>query len=245
MRHAGISVGVAVALAILMGSPAFARALVLSTDDTAPIATVDHTGICDRIMTEAFKRLGLELEIVNRPSERALIDADAGISDGTYTRIEGMEKLYPNLIRVAEEIASFEFVGFTRGAAFKTEGWESLRPYDVAIVTGWKILETNITGAKSLTKVRNEKLLFGLLAAGRADVVVYARLPGRVVARQLGLRGIAELEPPLAVKSMYPYLNKRHATLVPRLEQVLREMKQDATFRKITEDALRTRGAGD
>jgi polar amino acid transport system substrate-binding protein len=219
--------------------PARAGVVRLTTANAPPNATADHTGLCDRVMTEAFRRLGLRLEIVNLPSERSLLSANEGIHDGNFARVQGLEKQYPNLIRVAEQITTFEFVAFTAGPVFRTAGWESLRPHHVGIVTGWKILEGNITGGASLTKVRDEKLLFGLLAAGRADLVVYDRQQGRVVLEQLGLRGITVLEPPLAVEGMYPYLHKRHAALVPRLERVLREMKQDGTYRKIAAEALR------
>lgn len=232
-KHGRSCVAILVALAFAAAGPALCGTLVLSTDDAAPIATTDHTGIGDRSVIEAFRRLGLALEIVNFPSERALINANEGVEDGSYSRVEGLEQQYPNLIRVAEELTTFEFVAFSAGARFKTTDWRSLQPYTVGIVTGWKILERNITAVKSLTKVRDEKLLFGLLAAGKADVVVYARLQGRVVLQQLGMRGITELEPPLAVKSMYLYLHKRHAGLVPRLEQTLREMKKDGTMQRI------------
>jgi len=245
MRHAGKVVAIVIALALSSTCPAWCRTIVLNTANDPPNATDEHTGICDRIITEAFKRLGLELEIVDLPSERALINANDGIDDGNFARVEGLEKQYPNLIRVAEEITTFEFVAFTAGPAFRTTGWASLKPYNVGIITGWKILESNITGVGSLTKVRDEQLLFGLLAAGKADVVVYDRRQGRVVLAQLGLRGITELEPPLAVKSMYPYLHKRHAALVPRLEQTLREMRKDGTFQRIAVEVLRPPAAGE
>lgn len=225
--------------------PAGAGVLVLSTYNDPPNATADHTGVCDLILTEAVKRLGLALEIVNLPAERALIEADSGRDDGTFARVEGMERQYPNLIRVAEPITTFEFVAHTAGAAFTPAGWESLRPYHVGIITGWKILENNITGAASLTRVRDDDLLFGLLAAGRVDVAVYDRRQGLAAIRRLGLRGIAALEPPLAVRPMYPYLHRRHAGLVPALERALRGMRADGTLRRITVEAQRRLGAGD
>lgn len=245
MHRRRIVAAILVALALAGASPARSGAIVLNTSNDPPNATDDHTGLCDRIMIEAFKRLGLALEIVNLPSERALINANEGLDDGNFARVEGLEKQYPNLIRVAEEITTFEFVAFTTRDAFKPSGWESLKPYDVGIITGWKILESNITGVKSLTKVRDEKLLFGLLAAGKADVVVYDRRQGRVVLRQLGLRGITAREPPLAVRGMYPYLHKRHADLVPRLERTLREMRRDGTLRRIAAETLRPGAAGE
>lgn len=220
--------------------PALSQTIVLNTDDGPPHSTDDHTGICDRIMTEAFKRMGIKLKIVNLPSERAMINANEGGDDGTYSRVEGLDKQYPNLIRVSEEITRFEFVAFTRKAAFKTTGWDSLKPYNVGIITGWKILENNIVGAKSLTKVRDEQILFSLLLTGKVDLVVYDRQQGKVVLKQTAAEGVRALEPPLAVKGMYPYLHKRHAELVPKLEQTLRAMKKDGTFKRIVAETLRT-----
>lgn len=244
MRHAAIAALMA-AMSLAGTSPALCGTIVFNTANNPPNATADHAGICDRIMTEAFSRLGLVLKIVNLPSERALINANEGIDDGNFARVKGLEQRYPNLIRVAEEITTFEFVAFSARPAFRTAGWESLKPYNVGIITGWKILEEHITGVAALTKVRDERLLFGLLAAGKTDLVIYDRQQGRVVLKQLGLRGIRPLEPPLAVERMYPYLHKRHAALVPKLEQVLRAMKQDGTFQRIAAEALRPFADGD
>lgn len=238
MRHAAAA-ALMTAMALAGTSPALCATVVFNTANKPPNAADDHTGLCDSIMTEACRRLGLVLKIVNLPSERALINANEGIDDGNFARIKGLEKRYPNLIRVDEEITTFEFVAFSAGPAFRTEGWESLRPYRVGVITGWKMLEDHITGVAALTKVRDERLLFGLLAAGKTDLVVYDRQQGRVLVKQLGLPGIKPLEPPLAVERMYPYLHKRHAALVPKLEQVLRAMKQDGTFQRIVAEALR------
>ena len=227
-------------LALSGALPALSQTLVLNTANDSPNSTDDHTGICDRIMTEAFRRMGISLKIVNLPSERAHVNANDGIDDGNFARVEGLDKRYPNLIRVAEEITTFEFVAFSGKTLVTTTGWDTLKPYHVGIITGWKILEDNITGVRSLTKVRDEKLLFSLLLAGKADLVVYDRMQGKVVIKQLAAKGIKALKPPLAVKGMYPYLHKRHADLVPRLEQTLRGMKDDGTVKRITRETLRS-----
>lgn len=229
-----------IVLALAGAHPACSQTIVLNTANDSPNSTDDHTGICDRVMTEAFRRMGIKLKIVNLPSERALVNANEGVEDGNFARVEGLDKLYPNLIRVSEEITTFEFVAFSRKATLKTTGWNSLKPYKVGIITGWKILENNIVGVKSITKVRDEKLLFSLLLAGKVDLVVYDRLQGEVVIKQAAAEGIRALEPPLAVRGMFPYLHKRHADLVPKLEQTLRAMKKDGTFNRIVGETLRT-----
>ena len=66
--------------------------------------------------------------------------------------MEGLSSIYPNLIQVPEEITRFGVVIFSKKSDLVIKGWNSLKSFHVGIVTGWKILETNITGTKSLTK---------------------------------------------------------------------------------------------
>ncbi|GAM09871.1 putative protein [Geobacter sp. OR-1] len=240
MRYPGIIFVVLSIVTLLFTRPVLSQTIVLNTANDSPNATDDHKGICDRIMLEAFKRMGIPVKIIVLPSERALINANEGIDDGNYARVEGLDKQYPNLIRVKEEITTFEFVAFSRTVPLKITGWESLKPYNVGIITGWKILENNIVGVKSLSKVSNEQLLFNLLILGKVDLVVYDRRQGKVVLKQLADKEIKIYNPPLAVRKMYPYLHKRHADLVPRLEQVLRAMKKDGTYKRIVDESLRT-----
>jgi len=227
------------ALLMLFAEAHAQTTFVLNSDDDPPYATDDFKGICDRVMLEAFRRLGMTLKIARLPSERALVNVNESIDDGNYSRVEGLDKQYPNLIRVPEEIAKFEFVAFTGSLKFRTEKWDSLKPYNVGIVTGWKILENNVLGTKSLVKVNDAAILFNLLKQDRADLVVYDRRQGVLVLKKLNMHGIHVLEPPLAIKSMYPYLNVKHKELVPRLTATLREMKKDGTYANIVDEVLR------
>lgn len=245
MRHTGILFALMFISVLACARPALSRTITFNTANDPPNSTDNHTGICDRIMTEAFRRMGIKLDIVDLPSERALLNANEGIEDGNFARVEGLERLYPNLVRVSEDITTFEFVVFSRKASFRPSGWNSLKPYNVGIITGWKILENNIADVKSLTRVRDEKLLFTLLINDKADVIVYDRMQGKAVLKELGIKDIKALQPPLAVKGMYPYLHKRHADLVPKLEQTLRAMKKDGTFKKIVGEVLRSLSLGE
>ena len=204
--------------------------LCLNTFAGPPLSTPDHTGYYDRILLEAFGRLGIPVTIGQLPAERSLQNANSGIDDGDFVRISGMEKRYPNLVMVPEKIDDFEFVAFTRTLKLPTANWAALAPYQVGIVRGWKILEENLTGVKGLTMVKNQEQLFTLLKNGRADVVVYARHEGNHMLRQLGVTDAIALEPPLAVRPMYLYLNKKHVGLVAPLAARLREMKEDGTY---------------
>ncbi|MFV1997224.1 MAG: substrate-binding periplasmic protein [Acidiferrobacterales bacterium] len=227
-----------VILAVLVAGHAYPglvyaqKTLVLNTAFTSPLSNDSQSGFADVVVGEALQRIGYKLESVNLPAERALINANIGIDDGDLLRIKGLQKTYPNLIWVPEKIIDLEFVVFTRNKDFPVTGWRSLKPYSVAIVTGWKILERNITGTATLTKVKNANQLFTLLLKDRVDVVVYERWVGLGYIKQHRIRGVKMLEPPLARRSTYVYLHKKHKHLVPKLAAALRAMKADGSYQR-------------
>lgn len=228
-----VLIGLFLVCLVLVPSGASGGALELSASDANPYTSPDGSGAADRIVREAFRRAGVEARIVHAPSERSLVNANEGIVAGEYLRIAGLEEHYPNLVRVPEPICEYEFTAFATDRGIRVRGWESLRPYNVGYITGWKILEHNVTGVKSVTTVRNEMALFELLRSGRADLVIYERLRGEALLRRTGNKDIRPLSPPLARREMFLYLNRRHETLVPRVARALRQMKQDGTWQRI------------
>lgn len=209
--------------------------LVLNTFSVYPRSAPDGRGSLDRIIREACRRTGYNARIVPVSSERGLINADRGVDDGDFVRISGLENIYPNLIMVPEKLTEFEFAVFTKDPSVKITGWESLKPFHVGIINGWKLLETGITSYRSMTKVKDEEALFKLLVHDRVDVVVYDRLQGDAFIKGKGYEGVKAVRPALARRDMFLYLNRRHAGIVPALASAIREMKRDGTFRRMTE----------
>jgi polar amino acid transport system substrate-binding protein len=225
---------------LLLAAPAPARDLVLGTSYSPPYSTPDQRGVLDTVLREAFRRLGLEIGLLMAPAERCLRDAHRGAIDGVVARIRGMSRMYPNLVLVPEPtIESRQFVAFTTGPAFATTGWQSLAPYQVGMVKGWKIFEVNVKEAAGVLKVDSTRQLFRLLGAGRIQVALNARLDGLVVARELGIQDVKVLEPPLAEMRMYLHLHRRHAGLAPRLAEVLAAMKAEGSFARLQAEAVR------
>lgn len=213
--------------------PVFAKKiLVLNTAFTSPLSNEAQKGFVDVVVGEALKRIGYQLKSVRLPAERALINANAGIDDGDLLRIGGLQKSYPNLIQVPEKVLDLEFVIFTTKKKFPVNNWDSLKPYSVAIITGWKILERNIPEETDLIKVKNVNQLFTMLLKKRVDVIVYSRWVGLGYIKQRKLRGVRILGKPLARKGMYVYLHKKHKNLVPMLTRSLRHIKASGSYRR-------------
>lgn len=227
-------------LAILPFTTAQAQTLHLVTAALPPIApTKDNLGYMGSIAREAFGRIGIQVSIDSLPGERALLNANAGLDDGDLLRIPGLEKVYPNLIRVPEKVMDFEFVAFTKNEKIQLGSLADLEPYTVAFTTGWKFYEHRVKKAREITRTRNLPSLFQLLKKGRAEIVLAERWQGLWEARQQGIR-VKLLQPPFKISDMYIYLNKRHAALVPKVAQALVTMKQDGTFQRIVAEHLQS-----
>ena len=167
-----------------------------------------------------------------------MINANRGINDGDLLRVEGIDKLYPNLVRVPVRLFDFEFVAFTKKTMPPISGWKDLKPYSVAIIRGWKILEKNVLGTACLTKVEDAEILFRLLESDRADVAIYERLQGQHIIQKLGLSNIRVVEPPIITKAMFLYLHKKHLALIPSLEKSLNKLIEDGSYEKIKTEVL-------
>jgi polar amino acid transport system substrate-binding protein len=222
----------------LAGDSREQQQLVLTTSMAPPLSKTDQSGFYDQILIEVFRRIQQPIQIKHLPTERSIVNANLGLTDGEFPRISGLDRLYPNLIEVPEKIDDFDFVAFTWRSDIQLEDWASCTPYNIAIVRGWKILESNLADAKSLVKVRNQNVLFSFLAAQRTDIVVYSRFEGQEIIERLDLQGVRALEPPLATKGMFLYLNKKHHRLIPALAEQLRSMKRDGTYDRIRKKTL-------
>ncbi len=232
MRHRHAVIMSVLMLLAVVTAHAAPRVLVLNTTGLPPINTPDQRGFLDLVVGEALSRMGMRLRTVRLPAERGLMNANAGIEDGEMSRIAGLERLYPNLVRVPEKVFDWDFVAFARRPIRLDRGWASLKSYSVGIITGWKIYEINVPPGTWVVKVRGPDQLFRLLQRGRVDIILYEKWNGRYRI-QRARRSVIMLHPRLARRAMFIYLHKRHRALVPRLAAVLREMKRDGTYQRL------------
>ena len=214
--------------------------LAINTSNSPPYANDQGTGFQDLLVKEAFRRIGKRVTFHSVQTERALVNVDQGIDDGNLVRISGLTELYPNIRMVPEKLFEYEFVVFARKHFFQPQGWQSLKPYRVSFIRGWKILEKNVTESRAIIKATDEESLFHLLASGQVDLIIFERRRGEHLLGTRGLDGVKVLEPPLSRREMFLYLHKRHEALIPELANVLLGMKQDGTYEEISGKALGT-----
>lgn len=215
-----------------------AEPIVLATADTAPFSDEDGTGFYDLLLNEAFRRLGIPLEIRRFPSERALHEANTGRVDGEFGRIEQIGELYENLRLVPEPLIEWHFSAFLRPGTTHPRSFEDLREYHVGFIRGWKIYEENVRDTRSLTLAVAEDQLFHLLEAQRVDVVLYNRLRGLAWIQRNAPVSVEIVPEPLAVRPMYLFLHYRKEFLIPQISRALQDIRRDGTYDELQAEAF-------
>lgn len=191
----------------------------------------------ERILREAYTRLGIEIDIQHYPGERALYTANQGVVDGELVRVTNLHTTYPNLLMVPTSFMEIEIMAFTKQLSFPVEGWESLRPYTIAFLRGFKLAEAQ-TEEMRVYETANDELTFQLLEAERVQVALGTRLGGVFFIKRMKLDEIAPLEPPLATIPMYHYLHNKHERLVPQIDEVLQQLIQEGIHQQIRQAVI-------
>ncbi len=224
---------------VLALAPAYAaEKLVFNTGTRDPFTTNDKGGFIDLIIKETFRRIGVDAEvIVYQNSAKSLVNANDGIDDGAALRIEGLEKKFPNLIRIPEKLMDNDFVAYSTRESLATDSWASMDGFKIAYINGWQIFQNNLVDHQATTKTKNAHQMLDLLTTGKVDFVLYERWQGLWLAQQFGIT-IQVSEPPLAKREMFMYLNKKHAGLIEKAAAALSEMKKDGTYKEIFDKTL-------
>lgn len=208
--------------------------LIINTDGIPPHSRADGSGFEDRIVSEAFRRIGRSI-VISRlsSSERCIRNVEDGFDDGNYVRVAGVERQYPNIIMVPEPVSRYSFTAFTREDGPASLTWAELPRYHTGYAVGWKAVEAHLKNKPLAVAARDEEALFTLLVGGRVDVIVSGLDGGNEIIRQRGYKRLRPVLPPLETRDMFLYLNRRHAGLVPGLAEALRQMRKDGTMSRL------------
>ena len=193
------------------------------------------------IYSEAFKRLGYRFRLVSLPGERSLVDANSGTTDGDAFRASYLDSHeYPNLIRVLEPVKVLQYGAYSVDTSIKINGWESLKGkgYKVGFVKSVKSTEKKLplyVKKENIIALNSFEQCLKMLQARRIDIYIAATIMEESAQmksdkyKDIVCVGIVD------EIVIFPWLNKKHKALAPRLADTLKAMKADGTFQKITE----------
>lgn len=187
------------------------------------------------IYQEAFRRLGIPVEISFYSLVRRTALVTAGAVDGEMARIRAYGDAHPELVRVEEPVVDFPFALYAARPDLQLPSLEALRggAYRAEYRRGILLCETTLRRfipAERLSDVATTEQGVRKLQAGRTDLL--CELDFHYVEEVLespGLRGGPPVRRVLRFATLptYPYLHRRHAALAARLAAVLRQMKAE------------------
>ncbi len=105
---------------------------VCATDELEFSASDDPIAmISERILKEAYQKLGIRMRTRILPAERALRHSNSGQCDGEINRIRQVNKKYKNLVLVPIEINYLEGVAFAKYGIQPIKNWQSLKSFSI------------------------------------------------------------------------------------------------------------------
>lgn len=223
-------------MTFLCSTPCFAaKKLVLSGID------IIRSEIVLKILREAYSNLGMEIEFKEYPILRSIHYAHTGSVDGEVFKVGGVDKKYPNLIKIPVPLDILELMVLTRKDSPLHATWPSLRSAGIGYFRGIFFIERqiethNITNAKALET--NEQLI-KMVNFGRLEAGLIARITGVMLLQKNPANNVMLHKHPIATTPVYHYLNKKHADLVPRLTEILHRMKENGRMKEIRHEILK------
>lgn len=200
-----------------------------------------------RIYAEAFRRLGIPMEVRIIPLQRLTEMLLRGEIDGDVGRLHSHGQTYPDLVRVDESMYEIVFGLYAIDPTLHLKRIEDLaaRPLRAVYVRGVAVCERLLKpyiAPEDLSSLVIDEQGMEMLALGRAHVFCTANHSIADLSSRERYRGLPppRLVWPLSDGTMplYAYLNRRHAALAPRLAAVLREMRIAGVIERLRLESL-------
>lgn len=209
-----------------------------SVPKTLVISSIENEqthAMAEKVLMEAYRRIGHRVVFDHLPAQRALEWANTGKTDGDAARIWGTEKNFSNLIPVPTPVMEFQGVAFAKNITRPINSWEDLKHLNIGVIRGIRYSSIGTRGMPTFM-ARDMPHLFKLLDLGRIDVAVAVLEAGQVeINRNFKNSGIHVVGSPLYSASLYHFLNVKHKDVVNKLDSALNEMKKQGVIKNIHE----------
>lgn len=220
-----------VLLASLISTPIYSqekpkRMVLASPGDSLPMV------ISANVLKAAYQRLGIELEFVDLPPKRSLLQSNREKYDGEVSRVWAITNEFPNLVRIPTPINYIEQVLYSTRKLDVTS-CEGLANFSFGIRRGVKHAEDCSVHARKVLMFNDSDQMMKVLNAERIDFVINARLHGLSYEQNEHFPKIMLIEPPLKRINLYHYLHNSNTMLVDELDNVFSAMDKSGELEAI------------
>ena len=186
---------------------------------------------CERVLREAYSRLGYSISIEHLPAQRSLYWAETGRLDGDLCRAQP----YASLIKVPTPILHWQLTAFST-RQLDINAWSDLKPFRVGYERGMTIIaehsELNLLPANSIESAILQASM------GRVDVLLNDDFTTRYNLRRMGVENLIANPTPLAPGPAFHLLNSKQQKLDEQLNAVLLEMTANDRIRQIKDEVI-------
>lgn len=243
----GLTVGVS---SVGANTPASQPPFVLGVDESAGGESVYGQRWLRRIYGEAFKRLGVNMEVKAFPTVRLTVMLEQGMVDGEMARAFGYAAAHPNLVRVDESVIEVVFALFGTDASASLDRLEDLASgkAQVEYRRGVAVCENTLKPMISVEHLSDiATTLQGLnkLLAKRSDyfcdldIAVLNTLYSPQFKDAGAIRKVLGIGKPAP---LFAYLHRKHVDLAPKLAATLKQMKTEGLIERYRLDTLHELG---
>ena len=192
-----------------------------------------------KLYGQIYARLGIDLEIIECSPVNCGTLADKGILDGEVARDADYNKIYTNLVRIDESLASINVTAYTADESINIQNPEDLKnaTNPVAYIPGHKKTHTLLASMlprDRLIKVTDWKEGLDKVVADKA--VIYIGLEPSIsqalksdTYRDKKIRKLFILNR----VPLYSFIHKKHAIIKDDLESVIRKAKNTDRVRQL------------
>lgn len=176
------------------------------------------------ILKAIYAKAGISIEIISVSGNRALLESNEGRLDGEIHRILEIGETYPNLIKVPTAINYLEATVFSKDKHFLVTDCNSLRGKLIGRVRGIKHAEMCTKDMSKVAIFSDSGILIKSLNNNIVDFAITSQLNGLVQLKKLGIDTVYPLEPTLSQNPLFHYLHKKHANLIPQIDNIIIKM---------------------
>ena len=199
-------------------------------------------GIAVDIISEIFRRLNIGTDMRLYPWNRCLAQMKAGRRDGLMMVIRTPER--EEYMVFTEPLVRDRWLFYHLADRDPPPAWETyedLRPYRIGITAGYGYGDEFLNAARTLSlsidEVKSDLHNFRKLLAGRTDLFIcLENVANKTFAMNPELKGrFRTCEKPLRELEMHMTFSKKSPAvrLLPEVNSVIRQMRQDGTMDKI------------
>lgn len=195
--------------------------------------------IVEQVVTEAFKRAGLQAEFKKMPLLRSITMADEGALDGDLLRIADAVKRFPNLVAVPTPVSMLNLAIYGRDAATANKPRADIAKLKVGLTRGTLALVKHSTGM-AVTDTQTISTTFEMLQNNRFDVALMVHIDAELELTKTTPPGIVRRTHYWASEPVYLLLNKKYTTVIPKINAALIDMEKEGFIFKAYQKGIKS-----